>query len=808
MSDLSELKPGYRPIASSDYELVRPLGSGGFGATWLGWSERRQQLVVCKFCKCSLDRNAMQPLRKKLRLIQQLDHPSIVKLEEEHLDAHTPFLVYEYVDGFDLATLLADRFEGGPLAPAVAAVVVLKIAEAIAYANTRPGRLVHGRLRPQNILIGNYHDLMLLKALNVKPDLRWAKLKVTGFDTGGHFATGRNAKSHDRLLAISPDNSLTQLYTSPQQSRGFSVDSRDDVYSLGMIWYQLLVGQERWGGPRGCGWHSDLQKAGMTERQINVLECCLEHHREDRYPNAARLATWIRREFPDLGEWAALRLSLNYVSREDGGCESESDGLSSLSSEGFGTLATWGGDSIDLNSLATLSESIAKILANWEGARIQLNGIDHLEPTAAKELAGWRGTCLELHGVKTLSLMTAEALANWRPDHFDWEYVVLELGSISELSVPVAKALAKWKGNYLVLDGLRRLGPEQAEALAQWEGTALYLGDLERLDLDTVTALATWKGEKLSLRTPSCLSRQIAEVLARWSGETLILPSLYELRPDTAQALSEWMGQELSLDGISYLSRPAAAALATWGGRSLSLDGLTELPVEIAQAVAGWSMPQDDSSVQLTSYRTRGLFEAIMCSKGRTLSLDSVRRLSLEAAEALTGWQGAVISLRSIAPLSLEYAKLFATWTGWRLRINAAPALTADEVESLLFDAIGHDGYAMVSVLVGHFPLVVNKLNCDGWSPLLVASRNGNFRISQKLIFAGAHVGNITPDSQESALHLAAAAGNPRLVGMLLECGVKPALKNAKSETALQCAVDSGDIDTIRLLFRYLDSGI
>jgi len=84
------------------------------------------------------------------------------------------------------------------------------------------------------------------------------------------------------------------LYSSPQQRRGDVPDTRDDVYSLGVIWYQLLIGDLSLGAPSGLAWYEELRGRGMSKAQIELLASCFEERQENRPADGKELAGRLR----------------------------------------------------------------------------------------------------------------------------------------------------------------------------------------------------------------------------------------------------------------------------------------------------------------------------------------------------------------------------------------------------------------------------------------------------------------------------------------------------------------------------------
>jgi serine/threonine protein kinase len=529
--DLSNLKPGYRPIPGKPYELTEELGQGGFGAVWKGKNEKLGRFFVFKFCNEPLNPTKLISLHNELRLVSKLNHPEIVQLHDEYLELKPPYLpclIYDFVEGVDLHTVLAERkMQERSLSVEEATGLILKIAEIIAYVHSHPEKIVHRDLKPANILVTNPHDLALLSAIGGHADLRLARLKVMDFGIGARSSHGRDSASRMNSYGIAFDGFRSEGYASPQQEHGEPATECDDVYALGAMWQQFLMGHV----PRGTGWNRTLQKKQMTEKQIQVVEACMEDDCDHRIPNAKAMAEKIRSTMPN----AALTDSFEESFRK-------------------ACLAVDEDTEIQIRHLNV--DSAALLAANWKHDKLSLPKLEFLSIEAAGKLATWEGDTLELNGLTGLSPETAGALA-------------------------------KWEGGELILNGLTSLTPETAEKLATWEGASLYLNGLTSLSPETAEKLATWKGfdkeqeSYLYLKGLTILSPNAAEKLATWKGWYLHLDGLTSLTPETAEPFVMWRGYKIGLKGIEKFSRQTAEALfwkaAEAGGWALAQELLTEL---------------------------------------------------------------------------------------------------------------------------------------------------------------------------------------------------------------------------------------
>ena len=258
-------------LPDTDYILKRVIGTGGFGVVYEAEMPALQQLpLAIKFC---LDPSMVDMLRHERDNLKALhtsgkDHwsPRIVRLYGYNLKHATPFLVYEYVAGGTLTNYLAKRREeiGGNLTPAEVLGLIKQITEGLAFAHGRG--LVHRDLKPANVLVDG-------------ETLKLADFGIGGIVAGYAVAHSQIGRSMVNQLHADEQVSLlrgsgTPLYMDPEQRKGGKANAKHDLYSLGIVWYQLLVGdvtREFHGG-----WDEELvSEYGVPRDHIEVIRKCV-----------------------------------------------------------------------------------------------------------------------------------------------------------------------------------------------------------------------------------------------------------------------------------------------------------------------------------------------------------------------------------------------------------------------------------------------------------------------------------------------------------------------------------------------------
>jgi formylglycine-generating enzyme required for sulfatase activity len=278
-------RQGQRAPGFPDWRLEELLGIGGFGEVWKAKNPHlaSEPPVALKFC---LDGPAARMLRNEAALLDQVRrqgrHPGIVALVDTALDGDPPCLKYEYVAGGDLTGLIRQWHDEAADVPRRARGLMGRLAEVVAFAHRLTPPIVHRDLKPANIL--------LLRADGeIQPKIADFGIGAIESTRGTSPVTGTRASR----LATALRGACTPLYASPQQARGDDPHPRDDVFALGVIWYQMLTGHLT--EQPGADWREELAARRVDEPTVAVMGRCLAVREERRLPDAQALVGELRK---------------------------------------------------------------------------------------------------------------------------------------------------------------------------------------------------------------------------------------------------------------------------------------------------------------------------------------------------------------------------------------------------------------------------------------------------------------------------------------------------------------------------------
>ncbi len=272
--DIARTIPDNRATRIFDYNIVGLLGEGGFGAVYKGVDRDDESIVVAiKLLHehWTQERQVVERFFMEAMIMASLEHPAIPKILRFAPFASTYVLVQEFVDGQDLE----DQLMQGPLSIEEAGALVCQLLEALAYAHKR--NVIHRDLKPAN--------------------LKWSQdrqLKVLDFGI---------AKILGSVSITEPGKAFISLgYSSPEQLRGETLDGRTDLFSVGIILYQLLNKTKPFQPPPdkspGIAVKAQLDwvnsgKAALTSASGPVpislqqfYKRCVSARPHDRYPDA------------------------------------------------------------------------------------------------------------------------------------------------------------------------------------------------------------------------------------------------------------------------------------------------------------------------------------------------------------------------------------------------------------------------------------------------------------------------------------------------------------------------------------------
>jgi serine/threonine-protein kinase len=265
------------------YSLKRSLGLGGLGQVHEAWDPLLSRTVAIKTLQFESDPRTRSSLDRmflnEARAVAGLSHPNIVTVHDAGLSPQGVYLAMERLQGKDLRQRLQEGWRPGP---AVAAQLVRRVADALAYAHARG--VVHCDIKPGNIfIIGN------------------DKPKVLDFGIA-RVAHGRGVPpALQGAVAGSPH------YLAPEQLLSKEVDARTDIYSLGVVFYELLSGRRAFAGDSveqittavltNHPAPAHLLRAGVPEALSAIAARAMAREPEGRYATASEMAADIRNWF-------------------------------------------------------------------------------------------------------------------------------------------------------------------------------------------------------------------------------------------------------------------------------------------------------------------------------------------------------------------------------------------------------------------------------------------------------------------------------------------------------------------------------
>ncbi|MBA3815750.1 MAG: serine/threonine-protein kinase PknD [Parachlamydiaceae bacterium] len=335
ISFLPEHLPAQENIQFSigPYQILQSIGKGGMGEVFLAYDTTCGRRIALKKIRPDLSEHKQLYNRfvKEARITSQLTHPAIIPIYAIHTDEANSYYTMPYIEGNTLKQLLrtARKQERkgeklDHLAESIPALIriFLSICQAVAYAHSK--KVLHRDLKPENIIIGQYGQIVIL-------DWGLAKLIKSAKNSSG--LDSDNEEAEDEASDI---HQLTHVgkvvgtiaYMAPERALGQAANIQTDIYSLGVILYQLLTLKS----PFNRGSLKEFRLNAHKERLIDPSEIspyrdvprslsrvvmkCLAPQSEQRYHTVDELVHDLENYIEGRSEWFQIA-ELNYLNKSD-----------------------------------------------------------------------------------------------------------------------------------------------------------------------------------------------------------------------------------------------------------------------------------------------------------------------------------------------------------------------------------------------------------------------------------------------------------------------------------------------------------
>jgi eukaryotic-like serine/threonine-protein kinase len=262
------------------YRVLEKIGAGGMGEVFRARDERLARDVALKLIRPASSDNPdhLRRFEQEARAAAALNHPNILAIYDVGLEATTPYIVSELLEG----KTLRQRLSEGPIPVREAADYALQIAQGLTAAHDR--LIVHRDLKPENLFLTNDGRVKIL-------DFGVAKLQ-TPPEENRPIETLTTVTKHGAVVG-------TVAYMSPEQLRGKPVDHRSDIFSFGAILYEMMAGCRAFRGEtevdtmtavlREEPSAAQLDEAAIPTGYQDIVKHCLEKDPENRFQSAKDL---------------------------------------------------------------------------------------------------------------------------------------------------------------------------------------------------------------------------------------------------------------------------------------------------------------------------------------------------------------------------------------------------------------------------------------------------------------------------------------------------------------------------------------
>ena len=262
------------------YQIEERLGRGGMGEVWLARDTRLGRTVAIKVLpvEAATDSDSVRRFMAEARAASSLNHPNIVTIHDIDHHEDTRFIVMEHIDGLPLSAIAAR-----PMALEQFLDVAMQITSALTAAHE--AGIVHRDIKPANVMVSHSGRVKVV-------DFGLARLMEPSTPVSQEAST----KQADLPLTAPGAVVGTLGYMSPEQIQGHRIDARSDIFSLGVLFYELLSGRRAFAGTSKLSTVAAILRdspspidRGLPPRLTGAIDRCLAKNPGDRYQTVAAL---------------------------------------------------------------------------------------------------------------------------------------------------------------------------------------------------------------------------------------------------------------------------------------------------------------------------------------------------------------------------------------------------------------------------------------------------------------------------------------------------------------------------------------